>query len=226
MTKDMKKYFTLMAAALLAASFTAFAQNNNEVYQQAQQQLQDKQDALSDAERAHRAQQAESRRTINAAEREIDDLKANVDQLKLRIQTMKADIKAREAEIKLKKQALKIEKQSLKLDGKLDGADKANLKIDKARIHATDQRPMIPVGAPAIHHKQHAVIAIKLHITAGGIGFDVNALIAQSIGYGCVIPLGQIFSSHHGNLCCHFLRTHLHAIGRYHIIIQGKFFYG
>ena len=30
-TKDMKKFFTLMVATLAAASFTAFAQNNNEV---------------------------------------------------------------------------------------------------------------------------------------------------------------------------------------------------
>ena len=70
----MKRIFTLITMALVAASFSAFAQNNNEVLEQARQQVQEKQDALDDAERAHRQQQAESRRNINAAERQIDAL--------------------------------------------------------------------------------------------------------------------------------------------------------
>ena len=67
---DMKKIVILSVAALFAASFCAFAQNND-VLQQAQQQVQEKRDALDNAERAHRQQQAESRRNINAAERQI-----------------------------------------------------------------------------------------------------------------------------------------------------------
>ena len=124
----MKRIITLISVALVAASFSAFAQNN-EVLEQARQQVQEKQGVLDDAERAHRQQQQESRRNINAAERQIDAGKANVEQSKKRIQAMKEDIKAREAEIKIKKQALKLEKESLKLDGKLDAADKAQLKL-------------------------------------------------------------------------------------------------
>ncbi len=124
----MKRIITLISLAFVAASFSAFAQNT-EVLEQARQQVQEKQDVLDDAERAHRQQQAESRRNINAAERQIDAGKANVEQSKKRIQAMKEDIKAREAELKLKKQALKLQKESLKLDGKLDAADKAQLKL-------------------------------------------------------------------------------------------------
>ena len=74
----MKRIITLISLAFVAASFSAFAQNN-EVLQQARQQVQEKQDVLDDAERAHRQQQQESRRNINAAERQIDVSKANVE---------------------------------------------------------------------------------------------------------------------------------------------------
>ena len=47
----MKKIISLISLALVAASFSAFAQNTNEAVQQAQQQVQQKQDALNDAER-------------------------------------------------------------------------------------------------------------------------------------------------------------------------------
>ena len=57
---DMKKIVSLFIAALVAASFSALAQNNTEVLQQAQQQVQEKRDALDDAERAHRQPQAGS----------------------------------------------------------------------------------------------------------------------------------------------------------------------
>ena len=135
----MKKIVSLMIAAFFAASFCAFAQNNTEVLQQAQQQLQDRQGALDDAERAHRQQQAESRRNINAAERQIDANKATLDQSKKRIQAMKEDIKAREAEIKIKKQAIKLEKESLKLDGRLDSGDKARLKMSENELKVLER---------------------------------------------------------------------------------------
>ena len=59
----MKRIITLLSLALVAASFSAFAQNN-ETLEQARQQVQEKQGVLDDAERAHRQQQAESRRNI------------------------------------------------------------------------------------------------------------------------------------------------------------------
>ena len=88
MTEHMKRIITLISVALVAASFSAFAQTNTEALQQARQQVQEKQGVLDDAERAHRQQQQESRRNINAAERQIDAGKANVEQSKKRIQAM------------------------------------------------------------------------------------------------------------------------------------------
>ena len=112
----MKQWIALCVAALMAASFSAFAQNNNEVLEQARQQVQEKQDALDNAERAHREQKAEARRNIDAAQRQIDSNKESVDLGKRRLQVLKEDLKARENELKIKKEALKLEKKALKLD--------------------------------------------------------------------------------------------------------------